>query len=84
MQPVLGKGSKLLLEKSKAGDLQQFLELSEQVEAPVAPGQSLGAITLRSGGETVARIPLVAEKEVPKISFGGLFLRLLSRGIPSF
>lgn len=77
VQPVLGEGGSLLLEKSKAGDLQQSVTLAEAVEAPVAKGDMLGTLTVASGGETVAEIPLLAGEEVPRVTYGQMLLRLL-------
>ncbi len=42
VQPVLGEGSELLVEKSQAGNLTQTAELVESVEAPVAGETSWG------------------------------------------
>ncbi len=36
VQPVLGENTHLLLEKAKAGSLQQLVTLADSVEAPVA------------------------------------------------
>lgn len=77
VQPVLGEGSALLLEKSKAGDLQQSVTLAESVAAPVAVGTPLGTLTVTSGEEVVAEIPLLAGEEVPRITYGQLLLRVL-------
>ena len=77
VQPVLGEGGALLLEKSKAGDLRQSVTLPEAVDAPVARGDVLGALTVASGEEVVAEIPLVAGEEVPRITYGQMLLRLL-------
>jgi D-alanyl-D-alanine carboxypeptidase (penicillin-binding protein 5/6) len=79
VQPVLGDGGALLLEKSRAAGLQQTVTLKESVEAPVAPGDSLGTLTVTAGegGEVVAEIPLLAGEEVPRITFWQMFLRTL-------
>ena len=77
VQPVLGEESTLLLEKAKAGNLTQSVVLEEQVEAPVALGDRLGTLTVASGEEVVAELPLVAGEEVPRITYGQMFLRLL-------
>ena len=42
VQPVLGENTHLLLEKAKAGSLQQLVTLADSVEAPVAAGSQLG------------------------------------------
>ena len=79
VQPVLGDGGALLLERSRAAGLQQTVALAESVEAPVAPGDSLGTLTVTAGdgGEVVAEIPLLAGEEVPRVTFWQLFLRTL-------
>ena len=77
VQPVLGEESTLLLEKAKAGDLSQSVALEEQVEAPVALGDRLGTLTVTSGEEVVAELPLVAGEEVPRVTYGQMLLRLL-------
>ena len=77
VQPVLGDGGKLLVEKAKAGTLEQSVTLAESVQAPVALGDPLGTLTVTSGGEVLAELPLLAGEEVPRISFGQMFLRML-------
>ena len=77
VQPVPGEGGTLLLEKAKAGNLTQSVVLEESVPAPVALGDRLGTLTVSSGEETVAEIPLLAGEEVPRVTYGQMFLRLL-------
>ena len=77
VQPVLGEGTALLLEKSKAGDLRQTVTLAESVEAPVAIGTQLGNLTVTSGEDVVAEIPLLAGEDVPRVTYGQMLLRLL-------
>ncbi len=77
VQPVLGDGGTLLLERAKASDLSQSVALAESVDAPVSAGDPLGTLTVSSGGEVVAEIPLLAGEEVPRITFGQMFLRTL-------
>ena len=77
VQPVLGEGGTLLLEKAKAGDLRQSVALEEGVPAPVALGDRLGTLTVTSGEEVVAEIPLLAGEEVPRVTYGQMLARLL-------
>jgi len=77
VQPVLGEGSALLLEKAKAGQLSQSVALAESVTAPVALGAQLGTLTVTSGEEVVAQIPLLAGEEVPRITYVQMLLRTL-------
>lgn len=77
VQPVLGDGGTLLLEKSKTAGLRQAVTLAESVAAPVAPGDTLGTLTVLSGEEVVAEIPLLAGEEVPRITFWQMLRRTL-------
>ena len=77
VQPVLEAGSALLLEKSRAGDLQQSVALEPSVAAPVAKGDPLGTLTVTSGEDVVAELPLVAGEDVPRITYGQMLARLL-------
>ena len=76
VQPVLAEGTSLLLEKTKAGDITQTVTLAEAVPAPVAPGDKLGTLTVTSGNEIVAEIPILAGEEVPRVTYGQMLLRL--------
>jgi D-alanyl-D-alanine carboxypeptidase (penicillin-binding protein 5/6) len=76
VQPVLGAGSTLLLEKSRT-DLTQSLTLADSAEAPVSKGCQLGTLTLFSGEEVVAELPVLAGEDVPRITYGQMLLRLL-------
>ena len=77
VQPVLGEGTALLLEKAKAGQLSQSVELAESVAAPVAQGDVLGTLTVTAGEETVAQIPIVAGEDVARVTFSQMFTQLL-------
>lgn len=77
VQPVLEEGTALLLEKAKAGQLSQSVELAESVAAPVAQGDVLGTLTVTAGEETVAQIPIVAGEDVARVTFSQMFTQLL-------
>ena len=77
VQPVLGDGGALLLEKARAGDLRQSVTLEASMAAPVARGDRLGTLTVTSGEEVVAELPILAGEEVPRITFGQMLARLL-------
>ena len=76
VQPVLSESS-LLLEKAKAADLTKTVTLCKSVPAPVAKDDVLGTLTVSSGGETVAEIPILAGEEVARITWSQMALRLL-------
>ena len=77
VQPVLGEGSTLLLEKSKTGELTQSLSVLDSVDAPVAKGTQIGTMTVSSGDSILAEIPVLAGEDVPKITYGQMLLRVL-------
>ena len=83
VQPVLGQGDHLLVEKAQAGNLTQTVELVESVEAPVTVGDQLGTLTVTCGEETIAQIPIVAGEEIPRITFGQMLVRMLRMALLS-
>ncbi len=68
----------------KGTDLEEKVVLNKSVEAPVEMGQELGELLITAGGEVRLRLPLVADRKVPR---GGFFkvlfdsIRLLFSGI---
>lgn len=69
----------LLVDKAQLAEVNIQTALEEQVSAPVSKGQRLGTLTVKSGEQILAEIPLVAEQMVEKLSWGDLFLRLLKQ-----
>jgi len=67
----------LLIDKAQKNTVNIEIELQEQVGAPVSKGQRLGTMTVKAGQQVLEQIPLVAEKEVPKRTWGQIFLQLL-------
>ena len=43
----------------------------------MALGDPLGTLTVTSGDEVLAELPLLAGEEVPRISFGQMLLRMV-------
>ncbi len=73
--------SSVLLEKAKAANLTQTVDLPETVDAPVAAGDRLGTLSVCSGDETVKTIPLVAAETVEKLTWGQMVKQLLQMAI---
>lgn len=69
----------LLLEKAQRNTVTIQTVLEEQIAAPVSKGQRLGTLTVRSGEQVLAQLPLVAAQAVPKRTFGSLFIAFLQR-----
>jgi len=75
--PVPASGEPLLVDKSKAAGVTTQVTVDEGVDAPVEQGRRLGTLTVSSGGEVLAQIPLVAPQSVPRLRWLDLWLRLL-------
>lgn len=76
VQPVAAE-SALLLEKTKLAGIEKAVAMAERVDAPIVKGDLLGTMTVSSGGEVLAEVPLVAGEDVPRITWGALVLRYL-------
>ena len=79
VKAVPGEEAQMLIDKSQRDMVTTDFTLEENVTAPVSRGQRLGTMTVRAGEQILAQIPLVAETAVPRLSWGDLFLRILSR-----
>ena len=81
VQPVLGEGRELLLEKAQAAELEQEVRLAEGLAAPVAAGEEIGTLLLTAGGEQVAAVPIVAGETVERLSYGEILVKFLKMAL---
>ena len=79
VRAVPGSEEPLLIQKSQRNSVTSQIRLEESVTAPVSKGQRLGELVIQSGEQVLARIPLVAEAPVERLTWGQLFLRALKR-----
>lgn len=77
--PVAADNTPVLIEKSKQASVSTMVEVDPQVRAPVEAGQRLGTLTLSSGGEMLAQIPLVADETVPRRSWWNISVSLFQK-----
>lgn len=75
--PVLEGEQNLLLSKEKLGTMEVQTQLESVLSAPVEKGQKVGTLTVTSGGEVLAELPLVASEAVERLSYGQILLRCL-------
>jgi len=73
-----GEGS-LLIDKAQKNSVTTTLTLEESVTAPVSMGQRLGTMTVKSGEQVLAEVPLVAAEAVERLSWGDLTVKILRR-----
>ena len=52
-------------------------ENTDSVEAPVAAGSQLGTLTITSGEEVVAELPILAGEEIPRVTFSQMLVQML-------
>ena len=76
---VPGEDAPLLVDKAQRSQVSVEVTLEPEVTAPVSQGQRLGTMTVRSGEQVLAQIPLVALTGVEKLSWGDLFVQILRR-----
>ena len=69
----------LLIDKSQKSSITTELKLEPSVAAPVSRGQRLGTMTVRSGEQILAQVPLVAANGVERLNWGDLFVRTLKQ-----
>ena len=71
------EGVTALVEKARANTLERRIDLPESLTAPVAAGQPVGTLTLLDGETEVLTVPILAAEDVPRRSWGSLFVQLL-------
>ena len=75
----LGADPSMLIEKAQRNSVTTEVSLEESVTAPVAAGQKLGTMTVRTGEQVLTAVPLVAAEAVERLSWTDLFCRVLKR-----
>lgn len=75
--PILQQTAPILIEKSELSRITKTLDLPEGLDAPVAPGQQLGTMTISAGEKVLAQIPVVANAPVQRLTLWQLTLKLL-------
>lgn len=77
VQPVCTGEEALLMPRSGSADISRSVALVESVRAPVREGDRLGTLSVLSGGEIIAEVPIVADSDVGRLSAGDVWGRLL-------
>ena len=66
-----------VVKRSDLSKVEAFYELPENVCAPIANGQKVGSVTFKLGNEILGMSDVVSCYAVDKISFFGIFFRML-------
>ena len=75
--PVLADETPILIDKALAAGIETNVRVDGSVTAPVEAGQTLGTLTITSGGQTIAERDLVAPEAVGALRWGDVFLQML-------
>lgn len=75
----LAEVGKLLVKKEQLGSVTTEVELARNVQAPVAQGTEVGQLAVSVDGKEVRRIPIVAQEDVPRLTFSGMFSNMWER-----
>ena len=74
----VGEGNSILIPKDKATDIKWEATIPESISAPVDKGQNIGYLTITSGDETIAEVPILAAEAVEVMGFIELFFELIA------
>ena len=77
MAAVPGGATALLVDKAQRNSITAEIVLEESVTAPVSQGQRLGELTVKSGEQILARVPLVADCPVIRLTVRDLVGQIL-------
>lgn len=77
VRPILEKEPAFLIPKGENKNVSYTVTLPQSVTAPVDHRQKLGTVEYTLNGKVIASLNLLAEKEVPKVTFGHLFFHLI-------
>ena len=75
--PILADETPILIDKSLAAGVETSVRVDESVTAPVEAGQTLGTLTITSGGQTIAERDLIAPEAVGALRWGDVYLQML-------
>ena len=70
---------KLLVKKDQLKSVTTEVKMVDSLQAPVAKGTNVGEIIVSVGEKEVKRIPLVTQKEIPRLTFSGMFSNMWER-----
>jgi len=75
--PVPKEDAPVLMEKALLSGAECVTEQAQNLCAPVEKGQQVGTVTVKSGETVIKQIPLVAQEEVPKLTWWQMTAKLL-------
>lgn len=77
--PVRYEGFCTVIPKEKLGKIEKKIYVEDSVSAPVKTGDCVGKVEYFLDGNLIGAVDIVAQTDVQKISFWGVFRRLISK-----
>ena len=77
VQPELPDGGPILIRKEQRSAIRRELSLAPELDAPVERGQVIGSLRIYAGEELLRELDLTASADVPRLTFGEIWLRVL-------
>jgi len=77
--PIKYDGFSFVTEKSSAVKIEHKIELPEYVQAPIKQGDEVGKAIFTIDGKEIGSVPIYADADVEKLSFFGLWWRILGK-----
>ena len=78
---VYSKGFSTVVEKGKLKSVEREFKIPENINAPIKSGEIIGKIVYKLDGAVIGECDLYVNEDVDKLSFFGLFLRILAKAV---
>jgi D-alanyl-D-alanine carboxypeptidase (penicillin-binding protein 5/6) len=79
VQPQLSRSCRILVRKGEEKLIQTQTTLTENLEAPVEQGQTIGQLEILVDGTLRETIPLIASQSVARLTISGIFQQMLQQ-----
>ena len=76
---VLNSKASVLIKKGQEKSVTQTITMDEKITAPIEKGQKIGEATYTLNDETIAKIDIIAEKEIKKLTLWNVTTNLFSK-----
>ena len=77
VMPISREPEGIVVKKGDEKKLEQTVEIAPEVKAPIQKGDVIGTVIVRIDGKEVGRYAVEAGSDVPEMTFGTAFMRLL-------
>ena len=79
LTPILQESAPILIEKAEQSKVKKTVELSGELTAPIAPGQQIGTLKIRTDERVLVSIPILAPHKIEKLTLWQMTVKLLRK-----